>query len=305
MKLFASSSARREAKWGYAFISPWVLGLVIFTAFPIIASLLLTFFSAQLTGDSRNFTFVGLDNWARFFGDEKAWSALGVTLRFMLLSLPVGLFIPLMVAILLNSKALIAPGLFRVLWFLPYVIPFVAGVVAWRGVLGQDGPVNGVLHLLGVENPPFWLNDIGWIYPALVLMGIWGIGSAIIVYLAGLGGVPTELYEAATVDGAGWWSSFRHITLPMITPVIFYNLVLGIAGSLQYFLVPFVINGGNGTPGGSTLFFNILQYKTFFSYQDPGYGSVLAWVLFIVTLFFSLVLFGTQRRWVYYAGETK
>ena len=293
---------RREAQWGFLFISPWILGLAVFYAFPIVASLLLTFFDASLTGAERHFTFIGVDNWIRFFNDPMAWKALGVTVRFTLLTLPVGIFVPLAVALVLNSKALVAPGLFRVLWFLPYVIPFVAGIIGWLGVIGQNGPLNTLLELFGVKDAPLWTNDPGLIYPALVLMGIWGIGSAIVIYLSGLGGVPTELYEAAMVDGAGWWASLRHITLPMITPVIFYNLILGVAGSLQYFLVPQVLNGGNGNPEGSTLFFNIYLFKSFFTYQDPSYGATLAWVLFLITLALSLVLFGTQKRWVYYAG---
>jgi len=303
MQLFgASESKRREARAGFLFLSPWLVGLVVFTAFPIIASLLLTFFNASLTGAERHFRFIGLDNWIRFFGDPQAWQALGVTVRFALLTVPVGIIVPLLVALILNSKALVAPGLFRVLWFLPYVIPFVAGIVGWLSVLGQEGPLNTLLSFFGVQDPVLWTNDNTLIYPALVLMGIWGIGSAIVVYLSGLAGVPSELYEAAMVDGAGWWSSLRHITLPMITPVIFYNLILGVAGSLQYFLVPQVLNGGNGNPENTTLFFNIYLYKTFFTYQDPSYGATLAWVLFLITLALSLILFGTQRRWVYYAG---
>ena len=302
MSIFRNKMERREAQWGFLFISPWIIGLAVFYAFPIVASLLLTFFDASLTGAERNFTFIGLDNWIRFFNDPMAWKALGVTVRFALLTLPVGIFVPLAVALVLNSKALVAPGLFRVLWFLPYVIPFVAGIIGWLGVIGQNGPLNTLIELFGVQDAPLWTNDPGLIYPALVLMGIWGIGSAIVVYLSGLGGVPTELYEAAMVDGAGWWASLRHITLPMITPVIFYNLILGVAGSLQYFLVPQVLNGGNGNPEGSTLFFNIYLFKSFFTYQDPSYGATLAWVLFLITLGLSLILFGTQKRWVYYAG---
>lgn len=293
---------QREALWAFVFISPWVLGMVVFFAFPIIASLLLTLFKASLTGADRNFQFIGLGSWQRMLNDPLVWQSLGVTVRFTLLTLPVGVFLPLAVAVILNSKALVSAGTFRVLWFLPYVIPFVAGIIGWLGVMGQNGPISAVLRAVGVDNPPLWTDDPGLIYPALVLMGIWGIGSSVVVYLSGLAGVPTELYEAATVDGAGWWSSLWHITLPMLTPVIFYTLILGLAGSLQYFLVPQVLNGGNGSPDGQTLFFNIYLYKTFFSYQDPTYGATLAWGLFLVTLLVSAVLFGTQKRWVYYAG---
>jgi ABC-type sugar transport system permease subunit len=143
----------------------------------------------------------------------------------------------------------------------------------------------------------------GPIYPALVVIGIWGIGAGIIINLAGLQGIPTELYDAATIDGAGWWSSLRHITLPMMSPVIFYTLTLGIVEVLQYFLVALVINNGTGDPAGATLLYNLYLYKVFFAYQDMSYGATLAWLLFVITLTISLLLFWSARRWVYYAGE--
>ena len=141
------------------------------------------------------------------------------------------------------------------------------------------------------------------IYPALVTIGIWGIGAGIIVNLAGLRGIPTELYDAARIDGAGWWASLRHVTLPMMSPIIFYTLILAVVDVLQYFLVPLVINNGTGEPGGTTAFFNLYLYKNFFTYQNMAYGATLAWLLFIVTLVVTLFLFRTSRRWVYYAGE--
>ena len=141
------------------------------------------------------------------------------------------------------------------------------------------------------------------IYPALVMIGIWGIGAGIIVNLAGLRGIPSELYDAARIDGAGWWASLRHVTLPMMSPIIFYTLILAVVDVLQYFLVPLVINNGTGEPGGTTAFFNLYLYKNFFTYQNMAYGATLAWLLFIVTLVVTLVLFRTSRRWVYYAAE--
>ncbi len=179
-----------------------------------------------------------------------------------------------------------------------------SGVLIWQGMLNlETGWVNGALRFLGVENPPNWLNDSAVIYPALVMIGIWGIGAGIIVNLAGLRGIPTELYDAAKIDGAGFWGSLRHVTLPMMSPVIFYTLVLAIVDVLQYFLVPLVINNGTGEPGGTTFFFNLYLYKNFFTYQNMAYGATLAWLLFVVTLVVSLLVFRTSRRWVYYAGE--
>ena len=239
---------RREAQWGFLFISPWIIGLAVFYAFPIVASLLLTFFDASLTGAERHFTFIGLDNWIRFFNDPMAWKALGVTVRFTLLTLPVGIFVPLAVALVLNSKALVAPGLFRVLWFLPYVIPFVAGIIGWLGVIGQNGPLNTLIELFGVQDAPLWTNDPGLIYPALVLMGIWGIGSAIVVYLSGLGGVPTELYEAAMVDGCTRAQAFRRVIVPVMWPgIITTGLFSFLLAYNDFLLSSALTNAGNMT----------------------------------------------------------
>ena len=193
---------------------------------------------------------------------------------------------------------------FRVLFFLPYVVPFVAGVLIWGGMLNPStGWINLALEALGVENPPAWLEDPGWVYPGLALIGVWGIGAGMIVNLAGLKGIPTDLYDAARIDGAGAWASLRHVTIPMMSPVIFYTIVLAVVEVMQYFLVPLVLQNGTGEPGGSTLFYNLYLYKNFFTFQNMSYGATLAWLLFVITLAITLVLFGTARRWVYYAGE--
>src|SRR6476469_6911039 len=189
---------------------------------------------------------------------------------------------------------------------LRYVVPFVAGVLIWGGMLNQDsGWINGFLEAIGIAHPPAWLEDPSWISAGFVIMGVWGIGAGMIVYRAGLKGIPTDLYEAAKIDGAGAWASLRNITIPMISPVIFYTIVLAVVEVLQYFLVPLVLKGGTGEPGGSTNFFNLYLYKNFFTYQNMSYGAPLAWLLFAITLAITLILFGTARRWVYYAGEAR
>jgi multiple sugar transport system permease protein len=298
-----SPLTRREALWGYLFISPWIIGFLWFVLGPMIASLAFTFTNINLAQEEP-LQFVGLRNWQTMLGDAQVWAALGVTIRFALIQLPVVLILPFLLAIGLNARYVKGASAFRVLFFLPYVVPFVSGVLIWGGMLNSEtGWVNEVLRFLGVENPPNWLNDTGWVYPALVMIGIWGIGAGIIVNLAGLRGIPTELYDAARIDGAGFWGALRHITLPMMSPVIFYTLVLAIVEVLQYFLVPLVINNGTGEPGGSTFFFNLYLYKNFFTYQNMAYGATLAWLLFLVTLVVSLIIFRTSRRWVYYAGE--
>jgi multiple sugar transport system permease protein len=298
------SLARREALWGYAFISPWLVGFLLLTLVPMIATFVFTFTNINLNQQTP-LRFVGFDNYAHLLRDARTWDALLVTLKFAAIALPIGLILPFGLAMMLNSKSLRGSRYFQALFFMPYVIPFVAAIFAWSGMLNpEEGWINGVLGVLGIQGPN-WLNDPSWVYPALVLVGLWGVGSAVIINLAGLQNVPTELYDAARVDGAGWWGQLRHVTLPLMSPVIFYSVTLGVVGVLQYFLVPLVLYSGSGRPGGSTFFFNIYLYKTFFTFQDMSFGATLAWLLFVVILGITLVLFWSARYWVYYAGEAK
>jgi multiple sugar transport system permease protein len=295
----------RRARWGYIFIAPWLIGFAVFTAFPMIATLVFSLTNINLN-QADPLRFVGLDNYAKLFADQSAWDSLRVTFTYALLALPVAVILPFLVALMLYSRHLRGPGGFRVLFFLPYVVPFVAGVFIWGGMLNPDtGWINGALEAVGIGSPPKWLEDPSWVYPGLVIMGLWGIGAGMIVYLAGLKGIPTDLYEAAKIDGAGAWASLRSITIPMMSPVIFYTVVLATVEVLQYFLVPLVLKNGTGEPGGSTLFYNLYLYKNFFTYQNMSYGATLAWVLFAITLVITLILFALARRWVYYAGEAR
>ncbi len=297
-----SPLARRAARQGLLFISPWIVGFLLFTAIPMVATLIFTFLNITLAQDVP-LGFVGLDNWVRMVNDQHVWDSLTVTLRFAALWLPVSIIVPFVIALGLNSRYVRGASFMRTLFFVPYVVPFVAGVLIWQQMLGDTGWINGVLQLVGVAQPPSWLFDVGWIYPALVLMGIWGIGAGIVINLAGLRGIPTELYEAARIDGAGAWSQLRHVTIPMMSPIIFYTLILGVVDVLQYFLVPLVLKNGTGEPAGSTLFYNLNLYKTFFTYQEMSYGATLAWFLFAITLLVTLLLFVLARGRVYYAGE--
>ena len=297
--------ARREALWGLTFLSPWLIGFLIFTLIPMVATLGFTFTNINLTQEEP-LQFVGLTNYQRLFEDSQVWASLGVTLKFGIMALPVGLILPFGLAMLLNSRYVKAPVFFRTLFYMPYIIPFVAQVFAWAGMLNpESGWINEVLRAVGVQDPPYWVNDIQWVYPALVIMGIWGIGGGMVINLAALQGIPTELYDAAKVDGAGWWATLFNITLPMMSPVIFYTLTLGIVGVFQYFLVPLVLNQGTGAPGNATMFYNLYLYKTFFTFQNMSYGATLAWLLFVIILIVTGLLFRTARYWVYYAGETQ
>jgi multiple sugar transport system permease protein len=296
--------AQRESIWGFVFISPWIAGFLLLTLVPVVATFAFTFLNLRLNQQAP-VRFVGLENYAELLGDPRAWEALGVTLRFAAIALPVGLVLPFALAMLLNSRSLRGSRYFQALFFMPYIIPFVAALFAWGSMLNpEQGWLNGLLAFIGIEGPD-WLNNPSWIYPGLVVIGLWGIGSAIIINLAGLQNVPTELYDAVEVDGAGFWGRLRHVTLPLMSPVIFYSLVLGTVGVMQYFLVPLVLNSGTGRPAGTTYFFNIYIYNTFFSFGNVSYGATLAWLLFVVILAVTLVLFWSARYWVYYAGETK
>ena len=294
---------RREALWGLLFISPWLVGFTLFTFLPTIATLIFSFTNLNLSS-SAPFAFVGLKNYQDLLADPQVWASLKVTFTFAALGLPVTLIVPFTVAVMLNSASLRGASLFRVLIFLPYVVPFVAGVLIWQNTLLPDtGWLNEFLRAIGIANPPDWLNDPTWIYPGLVLVGLWGIGGAVIINLAGLKNVPTELYDAVKIDGGAWWAAMRHVTLPLMSPVIFYSLTLGVVEVMQYFLVPFVLKNGTGEPGGTTYFLNLYIYKNFFTFQRMSYGATLAWLLFVVTLLLTLALFASARKWVYYAGE--
>ncbi len=297
-----SDLMRQQRRWGWIFLSPWIIGFLLFTAAPIILSFGFTFTDFTLAHPEA-MKFVGLENWRRLFTDPVALTALGVTIRFALLAVPVGLFVPLGMAVLLNSKRLRGVRLFRTLFYLPYMVPGVSAIFIWLSFLnGQTGWLNRALRLGGVADPPNWLQDEGWILGGFLLIGLWGAGNAMLTMLATMQGVPTELYEAAEVDGASSWHRFIKITLPMISPVIFYNLVLSVIGLMQYFEIPWIITEGTGRPGNAAYFFNMHLYKTAFLFQDMGYGATQAWLIFLVALVLTIILFGTARRWVYYAS---
>ena len=308
-----SPLARREMRTGLLFLLPWIIGFIAFTLLPTIATFYFSFLHLKITDQIMSKpNFAGVDNYITLFKDPLVWSTTGapgslwVTLRFGLIALPIGILIPLIVAMLMNNPHLKGQSIFRTLFYMPYIVPFVAAIYLWGGMLNPEtGWINQVLMFLGMpkENVPLWANSEQWVYPAYVIMGIWGMGNAMLLMLSGLQGVPTELYDASKVDGANAWQTFWNVTFPMISPVIFYNVVLSMVGLFQYFQVPLVVNQGTGRPGGATNFYNVYLYKTFFTYQDMSYGSAMAWFLFFLVLLVTMILFGTSKYWVYYAGE--
>jgi multiple sugar transport system permease protein len=286
--------------WAYILISPWLIGFVWLTAGPMITSAVFTFAEYDLLNPLR---FIGLQNWRYMFTqDPLFWHSLRVTLTFSVVALPAGLVLGLALALLLNAKV---PGLtiWRTVYYMPSVVAGVAVAVLWNQVFNpRFGIINWMLSWFGIKGPG-WLQSPDWALPALIIMSLWGVGGGMIIYLAGLQSIPTTLYEAATIDGASMWQRFSHITLPLITPVIFYNLVIGIIGTFQYFTNAYVMT--NGGPANATLFYNLYLYRNTFQYQRLGYGSALAWLLLFIVLVMTALVFRSSSAWVYYEGELK
>lgn len=299
------SLARREARWGVIFLSPWLFGFLVFYLVPMAASLVFSFTSFDITqpGGPR---FIGLANYAQLFRDPQVRKSLTITLRFMFVAAPIGVLWPLALAVLLNAKSLWAKQLFRTLYYLPYIVPVVSVAYIWQGFLNTEtGWMNRALEALRLCGPncPNWLNSVRWIYITLLLVGLWGVGDSMLRLLGGMQTVPTEYYEAARVDGANAWYTFWHITLPLISPMLFYNLILLVIGLFQYFVLAWILGGPTSNPNEATLFYNVYLYKQAFVYSNMGYASTLAWVLLVLALGVTLVLFGTAKYWVYYAAE--
>src|SRR5512138_146609 len=300
-----TAHTRRQWTYGFLFLLPWIIGFFAFQLLPILFTLFLSFTDYAASSEFKlgNFNFVGLENYKHLFSDPMALPSMGITLKFALIGIPLGLIVPLALAVLVNSRRLLASSLFRTLFYLPSVIPVVAGTIIFGGVMNaQSGWLNLVLKAVGIANPPRWFTDPTWAGFALNLLAIWAVGNAMVILLAGLQSVPTELYEAATVDGAGPITKFFYITVPMISPVIFYNLTIGVILAFQYFVPALLIGGVNGDPQRSLLFFPMVFYREAFVLSHMGYASVLAMVIFAVTMAATGLLFFFGQRLVYYAG---
>lgn len=306
-----TKSEKKEAQWGLTFLSPWMIGFMLFYFLPMIASFVFSLYDFNPAVPDEA-AFIGFDNWQRaLFQDDEVRLSFIRTIHFAAISLPIGLLFALFLAVLMNSEHVMGKTLYRTLFYMPTMIPLVATVLIWNGVLNeQTGWINVFIErLTGIQATGTegirWLANPDLVYYAYTMFGLWGTGNAMIIFLAGLQGVPTEIYEAAEIDGANWFLKLIRITIPMITPVIFYQLVLGVIGSLQYFLAPFVLNQGTGFPEGTTRFYMVYFYKQSFSFFNMGYGATLAWIMFIVSLVITIILFGTARYWVYYASEDR
>jgi multiple sugar transport system permease protein len=295
------SPSRREAMWGFIFIGPWLVGLVLFTLGPMIASLILSLTNFDLV-HPESVRFIGLDNYVRMWNDPRVATSVRVTVIFALITVPLTMFASLGFALLLNSKQLFGRGVLRTLVYMPIQIPLVAVTLVWIGYLNPEtGWLNGILKAIGLPTPD-WLNSPVWIYPALSLIGLWGIGNFMLINIAGLQAVPTELYEAARIDGAGAWKLFRRITIPLMSPILLYNLVICLIATFQYFTQAYTLTNGRGDPDQATLFINLLLYQEAFNFNHMGYGAAIAWLLFAIVLGLTIVLFTFARKRVYYAG---
>jgi multiple sugar transport system permease protein len=300
----AVTPSRREAIWGYVFIGPWLIGLVLFTAGPMIASLAMSFTNFDLLHADET-RFVGIDNYVHMANDPLVATSLVATFKFALLTVPLTMVASLAFALLLNHPRVAAKGPLRTLVYLPMMIPLVASTLVWMGFLNSStGWLNGILRGFGLAGPN-WLDSDVWIYPALALIGLWAIGNFMLINIAGLQSVPTELYEAARIDGAGAWTQLRRITIPLMSPILLYNLVICLIATFQYFTQIYTISNGHGDPNNATLFINLELFREAFVFSRMGYGSAIAWLLFAIVLVLTLLLFAVARRRVYYAGADR
>jgi len=292
-------SMRKGLFYGLLFTSPAILGFLIFTLGPMIASLFLSMTDYNVFKEGT--AFVGFDNYLRLFSgeDDLFYQSLGATFYFVLLRVPAVILISFAVALLLNMNVK-GRALFRTIIYLPSIVPAVASAMIWMWLLNPDlGLINTMLEWLHLPTSN-WLYDESSVIPSVVLTTLWGIGGTVIIFLAGLSGIPKSYYEAIDVDGGGWYSKLRHITIPMVTPTLFFNTIMTIIGSFQVFNEAYILTDGG--PNNKSLFYVFYLWRTGFRDTEMGYASALAWVLFVIILFFTYLVFRSSKSWVYYEG---
>lgn len=290
----------REAISFYLFVLPWILGFLIFTLGPIIASLVFSFTDYDIMLAP---SWIGLANFRELFEDPLFYTSLYNTIYIVILAVPLGMLVSFAIALLLNQRVRFL-AVYRTAYFLPSIVPAVASAALWLYLLQpQWGLVNGFLESMGIAGPG-WLSSEVWSKPAIIMMMVWAAGNTMIIYLAGLQDIPQALYEAAAIDGANEWSKFWRITLPLMTPSLFFTLVLGIIGTFQIFAQIFVLTDGMGGPQNSTLVYMIYLYRNGFNFFRMGYASAMAWVLFVLILLLTWLQFKGAQRWVYYEVES-
>ncbi len=280
------------------FVSPWIMGLGIFILYPILSSLYHSFCDYSVLEPP---VFIGLTNYADLVRDEVFWKSLWNTFFYAAFAIPVGQLIALTLALLLNTR-IRGLALYRTIFFLPSLVPIVAMAMLWMWIFnGQYGVLNYLLSLVGIQAPA-WLMNVHWSKPALIIMSFWSIGYSMVIFLAGLQDVPVSLYESAEIDGANFLQKIRHVTLPMISPVILFNLIMGIIIAFQIFAGPYIMTPGPGGPARSTTFYTLYLFQTAFEDLRMGYASAMAWILFLIILSLTLLAIRLSKNRVYYAG---
>ncbi|MHB0878663.1 MAG: carbohydrate ABC transporter permease [Anaerolineae bacterium] len=296
---FRSTQRREDVITAYLCLLPWIIGFLSFTLGPMVFSIGLSLFRADMLTPSR---FVGLHNYQELLRDPLFMQSLKVTATYAFVSVPMGAVAAIAVAMLLNQK-LVLLGFWRTVYYLPSVVSGVAVSLLWLQIFNpRMGLLNGALKVLGLEGPK-WIFDSDWALLSLIIMSVWAVGGNMLLYLAGLQGIPTPLYEAATVDGAGAWHRFWHVTIPMLSPTIFFNVIMGLIGSFQFFSQPFVMTAGG--PNNATLSMVLYLYNKAFLQTQFGYASAIAWVLFAIIVCFTLLVIRSSNFWVYYEGEER
>jgi multiple sugar transport system permease protein len=300
-RVVLGKQARREEREFYLFISPWIIGFILFDAGPIVASFVVSFTNWSLLEAPK---WIGLTNYQKMIGDQFFYTAIWNSLYFGIASVGLGLIVSFLLALLLNQKV---PGiaLFRTIFYLPSVVSGIAVAILWIMILNADfGLLNTALGWIGIDGPG-WLIQPQWTKPALILMSLWqGAGAAMVIYLAGLQNVPTHLYEAAEIDGAGPWGKFWNVTIPMMSPIIFYNLIVGFIASLQGFVLVLIMTT-DGRPANAALMIGLYLYRQAFVFFNVGYASAIAWVLLMVIMLFTAAQFFFAKYWVFYEGEAR
>jgi len=286
--------AGRRTVTGYIFIAPFMLGFILWFLIPALTSLWLVFQNWNMIAPAK---FIGFDNFKRIVSDSLFWQSLKVTTVYTIVSVPLSLALAFLLALLLNAKVR-GIAVFRTLYYLPSIVPAVANAVLWAWILNSEfGLLNAGLHTIGLPKI-LWLQEPEWALPALILMSLWGLGGAMVIFLAGLQGIPNEFYEAAEIDGAGPWAKLWSVTVPLMSPVTFFNLVMGIIGTFQIFTAGYLIT--NGGPQNATLFYVLYLYRNGFLYLDMGYAAALAWVLFFIIMMLTAFVFKGVGSRVYY-----
>ena len=296
---FRLTHRTQETITAWICLLPWVIGFLAFTLGPMLYSFGLGFFKSDMFSKP---AFVGLDNYVGLASDPLFIKSLKVTAIYAFVSVPLGIVVALIMSLILNQKIILVSA-WRTVYYMPSLISGVALSVLWLQLFNPNaGVINTALKAVGIKGPA-WLYSQTWALPALILMSLWGVGASVLLYLAGLQGIPTTIYEAAKIDGAGAMQRFRHVTLPMLTPTIFFNLLMSLIAAFQFFTQAFVMTSGG--PNNATLSMVLYLYRKAFQQLNFGYASAIAWVLFAIVVAFTVILLRSTNRWVFYEGELR